>query len=260
MKLKPVSYKTTVTDINELKQIQFIITPDDSRRFCNFIINEYQNFNISRLLRKINIIFNLITNKNEKNIVFSEISGRSLFFSYTNERSFNRKEDQLILYRQFTKNDVNEIIAEHSYFKLPVIWQNRGIGKQILRESLQEYVNMNVKSIHIHAALDGGGYTWAKYGFVVPDKGEIDIILQKAQNSNHLSVDEKSIVKNIYDKYYSKNPKGAGFPIVKWANLKRVTNGTEFPYMKTILRGASWHGKLDLQNEQQFSIFTEYVN
>jgi hypothetical protein len=143
---------------------------------------------------------------------------------------------------------VGEIIVEHRYCLVPLSYQGKGLIKPIFQESLQQYVNMGVRKIRVHAGFAGGGYSWARHGFVAIDQTEVEAILAEAYK--RLNVNEIVPVERIYKKYYSDHPTGAEFPMILWASL---------PGMKEILRGSDWNGELDLHNPEQFRNFCNYV-
>lgn len=139
-------------------------------------------------------------------------------------------------------------MVKHDYFRLPELYRNMGIAKKVFQISLQQYVNMDVRKILVHAALNDGGYVWARNYFAAINPDEIKHILDEAENK--LSTVQFRAIARIYTNYYQKNPGGMAFPIVKWAEL---------PFMKDILRGSSWHGMIDLQDQEQFTNFIMYV-
>ena len=100
----------------------------------------------------------------------------------------------------------------------------------------------------VHAGLGGGGYTWARHGFVAVDQKEVQTILTDAHKK--LSINEIVPVERIFSKYYSDHPAGTEFPMILWASL---------PGMKEVLRGSDWNGSLDLHNPEQFRNFSNYV-
>ena len=77
---------------------------------------------------------------------------------------------------------------------------------------------MNAKKITVHAGLSGGGYTWARHGFVAVDRREVELILAKGKQQ--LTSDQFAIAERIYMVYYSKNPDGRAFPMELWAALE----------------------------------------
>lgn len=150
--------------------------------------------------------------------------------------------------RQFSKKANGDRTVYHDYFVLPKDAQGKGLAKEVFKASIEQYVKAGIKEITVFAALDGGGYTWARHGFVCTTKSEVLSILYKAERN--LPPDQFQPVKEVYYAYYSKNPDGDAFPMIDWADM---------PWMKPILRGTAWHGKVDLTNKQQFSNFVKYV-
>lgn len=242
MEIYPQKHSFSSFETNQLKNSGFSIKSNTQETLEDFINRVYPNFNLAFFLLKIDELLSKTTTQDiEKIIEFDSTSG-NLDFLY---RSFN---DDLILFRNFTKDISNKIEVEHAFFLLPLNFQNKGIAKSIFQLSIQEYINMNLSLIKVHAALHEGGYTWARCGFVAVDKKEIDKIL--SDSATKLSSGEYDIVKRIYDNYYGKYFGGDSFPIIKWANLD---------FMKTILQGTSWHGEVDLKNTAQLANFVSYV-
>jgi hypothetical protein len=87
--------------------------------------------------------------------------------------------------------------------------------RKVFQVSLQQYVNMKVRNISVHAWLTGGGYALARAGFVGIGKEEVEQILNNARKQ--LSPSDFTAVENIYDKFYSDNPDGKAFPMKYWA-------------------------------------------
>jgi len=107
---------------------------------------------------------------------------------------------------------------------------------------------MGVDKIKVEAALDDGGYVWAKTLFAASVPEEVTAILTKASSEMHPA--QFKFVKRIYDNYYGKHPDGRAFPMNKWAEL---------PGMEQILRGSYWHGEIDLNNNELLAKFIDYV-
>lgn len=151
------------------------------------------------------------------------------------------------LCRRFTYEGA-DLVVWHEYFRLPLVSRRHGISKKVFKLQLQQYINLGVSKIRVHAALNDGGYVWARAFFTADNKGEMDVILGKARIA--LAQNEFIAVKKIYDNYYAKSHDGKAFPINKWAEL---------PFMESVLKGSHWHGAVDLKNPEQFNNFTRYV-
>lgn len=259
METQACDYRFLESDFDLIESIGFSVVPKSAQNFSSLINVNYTNFNLARLLKEIDMLLIGTTDEDKvKSVTINVDLDNDLTFYYC-DKKFLEDHKELALCRIFTKDSEGKILVEHAYFQLPSIFQNKGIAKKILKESLKEYVNIGVESILIYAALDGGGYSWAKCGFVATNRWEVEVILDKALRSTDITDEEKLIVQKIFNNYYSKAPLGDEFPIVKWATLTRESNGFLLPYMKLILRGTHWHGKLDLKNPDYFSIFKNYV-
>lgn len=84
--------------------------------------------------------------------------------------------------RKFYFDSDLSIAVSHDHFFLPPRCQGLGIAKQIFRGFIQEYINISVTKVTVHACLDGGGYVWAKNHFTADNRSEMDIILEKAKS------------------------------------------------------------------------------
>lgn len=195
---------------------------------------------------EIDIIFKpLCLSRIYKQVFFKNLDEPELTIHYF---TANYKEEQgLALSRVFTLENQKPVVY-HELFKLPYSKRGLGISKLVFQSLLQQYVNIGVRRINVHASLTDGGYVWAKHFFTAILKEEVSRILKLAEKD--LGVFEFNMVKRIFDNYYKKYPDGTDFPINKWA---------EIPCMKEILRGSDWHGSIDLNNSEQFNNFISYV-
>ena len=168
----------------------------------------------------------------------------SIQFIYTGSTD---PEKRLVFSRKFELD--KELSVKHEYFDLPPSSRRKGTGKKVLNICLKQYINMGVVKIYVHAALQDGGYVWARAGFKALYKQEMKEILDICKKK--LPPLELTIVKGIFDDYYSNDPEGSAFPIEDWSRL---------PSMENILRGSSWHGRIDLSDSQEFNNFRTYVS
>lgn len=205
----------------------------------------FPNFDLAGLLEIVDRLFAPTTALPIRRLVHYNIPKQILHFIFENTSSIL---DETVAFDRVISWIGKEIIVEHRYCLVPVPHQGKGLIKPVFQESLQQYVNMGVCKIVVHAGFAGGGYTWARHGFVAVNRDEVEFILLEARN--RLTPNELSAVERIFSKYYHDRPTGRGFPMILWANL---------PGMKDILRGADWRGELDLRNPEQFSNFTNYV-
>ncbi len=245
MAFSPQRYRFNRTDNNRIVDLGYTISTTDSITFIDFMQTFYPGFNLARLLLIVELQFSNTTPLTITRHIKYNKNG-DLLINFRN--AFTAEDDALLFIRR-VKTESNEIHIYHDYCVIPISARNKGLVKTVFHESLQQYINMNARFIHVHAGLSSGGYVWAKYGFVAGNKAEVSQMLQKAETD--LKKSEFRIVNQIYIGYYSKHPEGTSFPMHLWAALD---------YMKPVLSGSEWHGLIDLKNKEQFRIFSEYIS
>lgn len=243
--LLPELYIFTKQDIVALKAIGYSVSSKSNESLEMFINDVFPNFNLLKLLQAIESNLTNTTSKEIHRKIEFDYSGKWLKIEYRN--NVTDMNDALIFVREFVKRN-KSIEVNHEYCLIPASFRGKGRIKKVFQESLQQYLNINVNKIKVHAGLGGGGYVWAKHGFVGIYKDEIDVILTKARMN--LSSNEFKIVEKIHTVYYSKKPSGKDFPMDLWAELD---------FMKPILMGSDWHGELNLKNKTQLNNFVDYV-
>jgi hypothetical protein len=238
-------YRFPKSDIEKILELGYEINSEADITLDTFMNKYFPNFNLLLLLR---VVENQLTKTTKKQInrriSYNQERG-TLKIEYGNE-SWGGK-DELYFERKFKRSE-DKIDIWHEYCILPVAYQGKRLIQPIFQESIQQYINMNANSIFVFAALNDGGYTWARHGFVAEQKEEVDIIL--ADSKAKLTTLDFAKIKKIYDEYYNTEPDGKSFPIDLWAS---------FDFMKQILRGKSWHGRLDLKDYEQLETFCDYV-
>lgn len=237
----------TFTKVDTIKVIYlgYVIKKSSSLALEKFLKTEFPNFNLVKFLEEVETVFTPTTKLEIERTIFYQDTPPKLRLLFENKRT--KVSDALIFDREFFKS-AKGIEINHSYCVVPEVHQNKGLVKAIFQASLQEYVNMGAKKIHVHAGLSVGGHSWARHGFVAVNPADVKEILDDAQA--RLKPTEFNAVKRIYDKYYTDHPAGKAFPMILWAKLD---------FMKDILKGSDWVGEVDLTNKEQFSNFKDYV-
>lgn len=236
----------TVEDITEIEAIGFNITFDKTP-LKDFLLNYFPGIDLKEYLKGINELLSPLTHASiEKELAYFEEPPPMLIIQFYSQDEGDEQKG-LALSRTFIRRD-DELIVEHDFFRLPVIARQKGIGKKMLNLSLQQYLHLGVDKIVLEAALDDGGYVWAKAFFTATDPAEVKAILDEAEKS--LTAGQFKFVKRVYDNYYSHSPNGKAFPMVKWSRLGG---------METILRKSRWHGEIDLNNSELLAKFKYYV-
>ena len=138
----------------------------------------------------------------------------------------------------------------HDYFKLDRSLQGSDVAKKSFAAALPAYKAAGFKRIDVHAALDVGGYAWARFGFV-PKKadwkylsGTIQARINDGERSNKISAEDVKLLRELAT---SADPKVVGL-------IAAHKHG------KGLLLGTDWHGSLDLTNEKQYKHAVEYAN
>jgi hypothetical protein len=209
-------------------------TPDD------FINRVYPNFNLRVFLKSIDDALSVM---HEGQPLTKKVRYNTTSYKLIIE--YFHKDLELYFQRDFY-HESNKKIVDHSYFKLPKSFRNQGKSKPIFKESLQQYINIDISLIRIHAALEDGGLVWGKFGFIATEKNEVTNVLNYAESILGKNSEDFKNVKNIYEVYYKKNPYGKSFPMILWANMS---------FMEKVLQGSHWHGELDLKNREQYLNF-----
>lgn len=144
----------------------------------------------------------------------------------------------------------------HDLFILPRKMQGKGLAKQVLGSFYRQYKQAGVASIHILANIDVGSYAWARYGFMATDLEEVKTIFNRAvtlvqQGLLAVTWEDLLIVKALIEDYEVNRPAEEAFIMNDLANL---------PFGKSLLKDTTWHGRLDLENSEQVTIFERYIS
>jgi GNAT superfamily N-acetyltransferase len=149
----------------------------------------------------------------------------------------------------------NEASVAHDFFEISSKLQGKGIAKRMMANAYKTYAKLGLKDIEVHASLDGGGYAWAKYGFKPDSNTWRHVALSKLNNvKSQIPSKEMSSLKELLN---SKDSKAI------WKISDNETSvevkGKKTTLGKYLLRGNSWHGKLDLQDKESVSRMLEYI-
>ena len=139
--------------------------------------------------------------------------------------------------------------VQHSLFVLPESLQGKGISKKVLSCFYDEYKKSGIAKINVHANINVGGYTWAKYGFSA-EKRDLDDLFMDIKSTPYRNQASVKLAENKVIDFYSKNDKSTLFPM----NLI-----ADEPYGKDVLLDSSWWGCIDMNNKSQIKIFETYL-
>ena len=73
--------------------------------------------------------------------------------------------------RKFFRDESGDMVVEHALLRIEDDYQGTGFSKVFNRTAENYYISHGVNKVDIHAALDVGGYAWAKQGFDWAPKG-----------------------------------------------------------------------------------------
>lgn len=137
----------------------------------------------------------------------------------------------------------NVVVCHHDYFEIPPEAQGKGFSKAVFRELYNHYKKINVNQIYVHANIDVGGYTWAKYGFSATNKFEAEKACKKS----------KEALQIVSDFYKDKKHRGKSFP------MRLLLEKFSVEEAKNILKHSDWQGILDFDNEDAKLYFENYI-
>ena len=216
---------------------------------CHKFINDhFAGLHLKTYLQEID---DLIVPLSEANLekefsYFDQYPPPMIIIQYCSNDHANDKTGLALSLTFIRQND--QIIADIDFLRLPLSARGKGIAKQFLKLSMEQYEYLGVNKIRLEAALENGGLFWAKAFFVATEQNEVKAILDRAEHA--LPKTQFGFVKRIYDNYYFSHPNGKAFPMSKWSQI---------PGMDKVLTGSYWHGELDLNNSDLLAKFKEYV-
>lgn len=148
--------------------------------------------------------------------------------------------------RMFYRDRDGTTYVEHSLFEVDAQYQGKGLSKAVLRAFYEQYRAIGIDRMEVHANIDVGGYTWARYGFQANSRSDV----QYAINWNQLNPTQQGYIRKMIEDWYSTRPDDSPFPIKKIADLT---------YGRTALLGRDWFGTIDLRDASQREVFERYL-
>lgn len=147
--------------------------------------------------------------------------------------------------------------VEHVLFRLNKSAQGGGSAKAALKSSVAAYKKAGMKRIDVHAGLDVGGFTWARFGFVPRqqywDRMRARTLLGKLDDM----LDGGTIPQSTYDRMTSVLELSDPRAMWKIADATELVDGV--PLGKALLLESDWIGMLDLSDAATMARFDRYV-
>jgi len=241
------TYLVTASEINRVIDLGYTVVhtpPPPAEEFINQYFNGFQPFVFLDQIEQ--LLGGLTTSPINRLIKFTITpSSFSIYFYSDNHRDMDYG---LLFARTFTNDPAGNLMVNHDYFRLPVSARGQNTGKKVLGVCFDQYQQIGISKIMVHAALQDGGYVWARAGFKAIYQKEMEIILKTAES--RLPLNLYKIAKGWYDDHYNNSP-GTPFNISDWSGLR---------FMEAILRGSDWHGEIDLTNPAELRNFKKYVS
>ena len=160
--------------------------------------------------------------------------------------------------RVFDRPRQGEAYVHHDLFTLRKECQGAHVAKTLLARSLPFYESCGFHKVELFAALQVGGYAWARYGFTPRDECEMTRlagVVHSRLERLPLGEDVKAGVFRLLE-----NPD----PRTLWAlsdlELPVKVDGKSTTLGKALLLGVSWDGVLNLQDPEARDRFNRYVS
>ena len=143
-------------------------------------------------------------------------------------------KDAGIIERQFYRDpSTGDLLVEHESMRLPASMQNKGIGKDVLREQIAFYDKLGVTKVRLHANIDVGGYAWARAGWKPETPGQLNDF-KAAVMESVATKGQGASLRKLFEEY-------GDDPRVAWAVADR-SDGFQ------LLGKADWGGTLDMKD------------
>lgn len=151
--------------------------------------------------------------------------------------------------RKFFIDDDGSLVVEHALLQIDESVQGTGFSKAFNKQAEDFYISHGVEGVDIHAALDVGGYAWAKQGFDWAPKGgatssvkdRFDGVLSDRSLPPRLRASGEDIRRRLdlrsYDPDYP-SPR----EVASWGYVR---NAPTWPG-KEVMLGSDWFGRKDL--------------
>lgn len=162
--------------------------------------------------------------------------------------------------RLFQFPDEGGSSVHHQLFELDPVLQGQGVAKELLANSMELYEQAGIAKISLFAALDVGGYAWAKYGFSPePGRSTRELFLslkERLAELDGVSAPVRAVVTRLLE---SDDPK-AIWAISDLEGIKVSEGGKTTTLGKALLLGSHWKGQLSLNDPEARARFDQYIS
>ena len=134
--------------------------------------------------------------------------------------------------------------AAHLKFKLRPDLQGDDTAKVMMRNALAEYKKLGVARIGLNAGKEGGGYAWAKFGFLPEKAGLADLSAQLVAKAKDIPGISTNTMHHIRGLAHS---------------AKSLWEIAKDPQGYALLSKTNWSGFLDLHSDAQMDRCRNYI-
>jgi GNAT superfamily N-acetyltransferase len=150
--------------------------------------------------------------------------------------------------------------AVHHSIEIAPAWQRHGLSKGILAANIDYYRSHGINLVRTRAGDEGGGFTWARYGFVPEQDSWLQLRGELARRLDQIQGLPENVKGRIQDLLASPDPK----TIWEVADYEMpVPERNDPSKMATLgsrlLRGTTWKGYMDLNDPEINRRFDDYV-
>lgn len=161
--------------------------------------------------------------------------------------------------RYFDFGDADGPVVEHAYFSLSPEFQDAGLARTILSNSVKLYQKLGIDRVTLQAGLSVGGYAWAKYGFKPDSEESWDQLRDEVRWSLDQLELPRCTQRAVERLLRSDDPKSV-WALSDLGIMVKDLNGEQTKLGKALLMGTGWYGELDLKDEESMNRFHQYVS
>ena len=153
--------------------------------------------------------------------------------------------------RTFVRDGYDYLIVSNDYLALSPPAQGRGFATALYDELEVYYRRSDVDVIKVHAALQNGGYTWARRGFDWDPRelwasfSDIRARISELIDDQAVAEEDKRLLSRIADRLDENDP-GQDWPTPN--ELARLS-GKDPDLGRTLMAGSNWYGVFPLSDK-----------
>lgn len=148
-------------------------------------------------------------------------------------------------HRRFFVDDNGDPAVYHELLQLDESAQGTGFAKTFNKAAEDYYISHGVTKVYVHAALDGGGYAWAKQGFDWQDGGPTASVTDRLSRVISEPGMPRSVVdqgNGILDRFVNLDQGHPDYPTPSEVAMVGYVPGAPTWPGKEAMRGADWFG------------------